>query len=353
VGAEALARDLRAGLAGETSSTHGMLRCVAPAKITVAFGGEDLLVDRAVARTVASIRAVDPAAQRVSVSAAADDSALAIADAAAPTLFGDGTVIVVTGIDAACEGVDEALRAFAADPPDAAWLVCTHPGGVKGKNLVDALRKAGAQQVECAPLKRGSSTLEFLSAEVASHRRKMTPQAQATLYEAVGQDLRMLVAAISQLASDVEHDPITEDDVRAHFSGVADVTGFAIADAVWDRRATDALRSLRQALAESDQIAVPTVMAIAAGLRSIVRVAAVGPGASEADVAREASVPPWKVKVLRRQWSRWSGDQRRLAGAVVALADADAAMKGGVREGSSLDPEQKLLELQRLVMLGS
>jgi hypothetical protein len=37
----------------------------------------------------------------------------------------------------------------------------------------------------------------------------------------------------------------------------------------------------------------------------------------------------------------------------VALADADGAAKGGIEQGSSLDPEQKLLQLERLVMLTS
>jgi DNA polymerase-3 subunit delta len=73
------------------------------------------------------------------------------------------------------------------------------------------------------------------------------------------------------------------------------------------------------------------------------------PGASDNDVAREAGLPPWKVKTLRRQWSRWSGDQRKLASLVVALADADPAMKGGITIGSALDPEQKLFELEKLV----
>jgi DNA polymerase-3 subunit delta len=73
------------------------------------------------------------------------------------------------------------------------------------------------------------------------------------------------------------------------------------------------------------------------------------PGASDADIAKEVGVPPWKVGQLRRQWSRWSGDQRRIAASVVALADADGAMKGGVREGSSLDADQKLLALEILV----
>jgi DNA polymerase-3 subunit delta len=68
------------------------------------------------------------------------------------------------------------------------------------------------------------------------------------------------------------------------------------------------------------------------------------------DAAKEAGVPPWKVKVLRRQWSAWSGDQRRLAQAVVALAEADGAVKGGVGEGNSLDNQQKLLALESLVL---
>lgn len=326
---------------------------VSPDRITIAYGNEPLLVDRVVGSAVAHVRAVDPGAQRVLLDASSEEAGAAISDAASPTLFGDATVIVVTGIESASDSVDSALRAFAASQPDTAWLVCTHAGGVKGKNLLDALKKAGGVQVDCAALKRGQGTLDFLAREVASHKRKMTPDALAVLYDAVGQDLRLLAGALSQLMSDVEHDPITAADVSDYFAGVAGVSGFAIADAVWDRRSAEALRSLRQALQESDGIAVPTVIAIAAGLRSIVRVAGVGPGASEADVAREAGVPPWKVKALRRQWSRWSGDQRRLAAAAVALADADGAVKGGVGDGASLDPEQKLLTLERLVMLGS
>ncbi|MBU6244768.1 MAG: hypothetical protein KGP12_06090 [Actinomycetales bacterium] len=324
-----------------------------PDRITIAYGNEPLLVDRVVGTAVSRVRTIDPGAQRVVVDASSEEAGAAIVDAASPTLFGDATVIVVSGIESASDSVDAALRGFAASQPEAAWLVCTHAGGVKGKNLLDALKKAGGVQVDCAGLKRGQGTLDFLAKEVASYKRKMTPDALAVLYDAVGQDLRLLVGAVSQLVSDVERDPITADDVSDYFAGVAGVSGFAIADAVWDRRSADALRALRQALQESDGIAVPTVIAIASGLRSIVRVAGVGPGASEADVAREAGVPPWKVKTLRRQWSRWSGDQRRLAAAAVALADADGAVKGGVGDGASLDPEQKLLTLERLVMLGS
>ena len=322
----------------------------APARLTIAFGAEPVLVDRAVAATVASIRAIDPGAQRVTVAASNPDGGANIRDAGAPTLFGDGTILIVTGADSASDDVDEALRQFVLDAPDSAWLIVTHPGVVKGKNLMDALRKAGAVQIECAAVKRGAATLEYLTRAVASHKRSMTQDALAALYDAIGQDLRLLTAAISQLVSDVEADPISVDDVRSYFGGVADVSGFIISDAVWERRSVDALRSLRWATQSSDNVAVATVSALAGGLRSIVRVAGVGAGASENDVAREAGVPPWKVKVLRRQWSGWSGDQRRLAAAAVALADADGALKGGVLEGSSLDAEQKRMALERLIM---
>lgn len=321
------------------------------ARITIAYGNEPLLVDRAVSSTVKAIRAQGVEATTVTLAANDDDGGHAISDATAPTLFGGATVLIVTGVDAASEEVDAALRLFAETNPDDAWLIVTHPGGIKGKNLLDTLKKAGATQIDCAALKKGKPTLDFLAKEVSAYKRSITPGAMQALYAAIGQDLRMLAAAISQLVVDVDANPISEDAVRAYFGGVADVSGFQIADAVWDRRSEEALRALRYAMQGSDNVAVPTVIAIAGGLRSIVRVAGMGPGASEQAVAKEAGVPPWKVTALRRQWAGWSGDQRRLAAAVVALADADGAVKGGVLEGSSLDAEQKRLAIERLVVM--
>ena len=321
------------------------------ARITIAYGNEPILVDRAVSAAVAAVRRIDPTVQRTTIAASAPEAGAAIAEAATPTLFGDATVVVVTGVDAASEEADAAIRAFADDAPEHAWLVVSHPGGVKGKNLLDHLRKAGAEQVDCAAVRRGRDTLDFLNREFSARKRAIAPEALQVLYDAIGQDLRLLTAAVSQLIADVEANPIQADDVREYFAGVADVSSFSIADAVWDRRAVDALRSLRYAMHASDQIAIPTVAALANGLRSVVRVAAMGPGASEQAVAKEAGVPPWKVKALRHQWSAWSGDQRRLAAAAVALADADGALKGGVLEGSALDAEQKRLALERLVVM--
>ena len=322
-----------------------------PARITLAVGGETVLVERAVLSVSAAVRKADPAAQRTVIDASDDAAAHELREAAAPNLFGDGGIVVIEGIDGADEAMAKAVREVLGDFPDNVHLVITHPGGNKGKALLDDIKAAGANVVDCQVVKRGKATIEFLNREFAARRRRITPDAVAALYESIGQDLGLLSSAVSQLVTDVESNPIEADDVREYFAGVADVSGFTIADAVWERRYAEALRTLRQAMLATDsgRVGPATVSSLATGLRTLVRVGGMPPGASEADVAREAGVPPWKVKQLRRQWSRWSGDQRRLAASVVALADADGAMKGGVGEGTSLDAEQKLLALEILV----
>jgi DNA polymerase-3 subunit delta len=321
------------------------------AHLTLAIGSEALLVDRAILRASAEARAADPDVQRTVIAASDDSAAYELREATAPNLFGDGGVVVVTGVDAADDAMVKSIREVIVDLPDNVYLVVTHPGGVKGKSLLDDLKSAATEVVDCQPVRKGKSTMDFLSREFAAHRRKATAPALAALYESIGQDLGLLAGAVSQLLSDVDANPIDIDDVKDYFAGVADVSGFVISDAVWERRYAEALRSLRQAMLTSDpgRIGPMATSSLASGLRALVRVGGMPPGASQAVVAKEAGVPPWKVEALRRQWSRWSGDQRRLAAAVVALADTDGAVKGGVLEGSSLDPEQKLLALERLV----
>ena len=320
-------------------------------RLTLAIGAESVLVDRAVRSVTAAVRKASPEVQRTVIDAGDDSAAHRLREAAAPNLFGDTTIVILEGIDAADDALATAIRELLDDPASEAYLVFTHPGGMKGKALVDAIRKAGAEVIDCPTLKKGKATVDFLTKEFARHGRKATPDGVAALYEAVGHDLGLLVSAVSQLSADAEVDVIDAEAVRQSFVGVAEVSTFTISDAFWDRRYAEALRSLRQAMLVSDgpRVGVTTVSSLASGLRTLVRVGGMPPGTSDADIAREAGVPPWKVSQLKRQWARWSGDQRRIAASAVALADADGAMKGGVREGSSLDVEQKLLALEILV----
>ena len=89
------------------------------------------------------------------------------------------------------------------------------------------------------PLTRGVFR-RFVSAEVRSHGGRIAEDAADLLVQAVGQDLRALAAAASQLASDFPGEPLTEAVVRQYFGGRAEVKSFAIADAAIYGRAAPA-----------------------------------------------------------------------------------------------------------------
>ena len=324
----------------------------APARITLTRGGEQALVDRAITATVASIRKGAPGAERVTVDASVEEAANDLRYACAPTLFGEDMIVQITSLQSADDSFMQALQEVLADQPDNVWLIAQHDGTAGGKKFLEALRGAGAEEIECLAVKKGKRAIEVITKEFARHRRRATSDAVNVLYESVGHDLPMLFAAVSQLVADVPDDPITEDHVRSYFAGVADVAGWQIAEQVWNRMPAQALESVRHAAATGNDssVGIMSVLAMASGLRDIIRVGGMGPGASEADVARELGLPPWKVGTLKRQWSRWSGDQRRLAEALVELADAEALMKGGLERGRALEVEQKLYQLEKLVV---
>ena len=326
-----------------------------PARITLIRGGETALADRATAVAVDAIRKETSGADRTVLDASADDGADALRYACAPTLFGDDVIVQVTNLQSGDDSFAAALAEVLADHPDHVYLIVMHDGTAGGKKLLEALREAGAQEVECKAVKKGKPTIEVLTKEFTRHRRHATADAVHVLYEAVGHDLPMLFAAVSQLVADVPDDPITEDHVRDYFAGVADVAGWKIAEQVWQRRPSGALESVRYAVASGNEnsVGLTSVLALASALRDIIRVGGMGPGASDADVAREVGLAPWQVSKVRAQWSRWSGDQRRLAASLVDLADAEAMMKGGLKPGQSLDVEQKLYALERLVVESS
>ena len=323
-----------------------------PARITLARGSEQALADRAIAATVAAVRVTAPKADRVVVDAATEDAATDLRHACAPTLFGEDVIVLIANLQAGDDGFAQALQEVLDAQQDTVWLIVHHDGTAGGKRFLEMLRAAGVEEIECLAVKKGKRAIEVLTQEFSRHRRRATADALIVLYESVGHDLPMLFAAVGQLVADVPEDPITEEHVRAYFAGVADVAGWQIADHVWNRLPAQALESVRHAAAAGNDssVGVMSVLAMTSALRDLIRVGGMGPGASEADVARELGLPPWKVGGLKRQWSRWSGDQRRLAATLVELADAEAQMKGGLQPGQALEAEQKMFLLERLVV---
>lgn len=334
-----------------TPSTADTAPPATPAALTLLTGAEPFLLSRAVARVVRAARSTDPEVERRDVDAQEQGAQGALLTALSPSLFGGSAVVVVTGLADAEPGVLATLGAGLLDLPDDTWVVALH-SGIRNKRALDELRAlelpGGTVEVSCAEVKRGRPTREFLQQEGRRSGRRVTPDGVDALVMALGSDIALLVGALEQLVADAPEGPIDATTVTSTFAGVAEISGFQLSDAVWEGRAQLALQRLRWGLTSQTITGAGAVGSLASGLRAMVKVAGAPRGMADADVARLAGVPPFKVQALRRAASDWEPDQ--LADAVVLLAEVDAQMKGGLRPGESLEPAQKMRALESFVI---
>ena len=126
---------------------------------------------------------------------------------------------------------------YAAQPSDDTVLVLVHPGGVKGKALVDGVKKAGAKVITVSKVTKAGERLEFVKGEFRRAGRKISGDAAQALLDAVGNDLRELAAACNQLVFDTEDKTISAAAVARYHKGRAEVTGFNVADSARRRAA--------------------------------------------------------------------------------------------------------------------
>jgi DNA polymerase-3 subunit delta len=301
-----------------------------PAPVLLVVGAEGVLADRAVAAVITAAKEADPETEIERMDAVGYQAGRLVV-ATSPSLFGGGKVVVLEGVEQANDALVLDVTAYLKNPALDACVVIRHNGALKARPLLEAARKIGAPEAVCQPLTRDDEKVEFASNEFRRAGRKITPAAVRALVDAVGNDLRELAASCSQLVSDVgpdDVDRIDVDSVERYFGGRVEVTGFRVADAAVAGRSEEALVLLRHALATGAD-PVPLVAAVAMKVRGLAKVSAAGRGRS-ADLAKELGMAPWQIDKARRELSGW--DEPGLAAAVVALAEADAAVKGGGRD---------------------
>jgi len=323
-----------------------------PAPVVLITGPEDVLAERGVATVTSAVRALDPEVTVERIDATAYDEGR-LAQLAGPSLFGGGTLIVATGIEAASDTfVAEATGYLGGPAQDGVWLVLRHAGGNRARPLLEAARAAGAPEAACLPITKDEEKVDFVTAEFRRLGRRISARAVRALVDAVGSDLRELAAACHQLAVDAPGggdgggqggvseaadatagaaagpSRIEADVVEQWFGGRVEVTGFRVADAAVAGRPDQALALLRHALATGAD-PVPLVAAIAAKVRAMAKVSAAGRGRS-ADLASALGLAPWQIDRARRELTGWS--ESGMALAITALAEADTAVKGGGRD---------------------
>lgn len=301
-------------------------------------GPESLLAQRIVERTKKEALAAHPEADVNEILASELEDSM-LAEVVGGSLFASHIIAIIDDVGACPASVVDQLVAVAVDPPEELCLILVHQGGVKGKGLIDKLKK-GKVRTETVAAPKAWELSSFVMDEAKRHRISLRKDAADEIVASVGHDLRALAGAVNQLADDAEGKEIDSALVKRYFAGRAEVTSFAVADAVMAGNTSLALERLRWALGTG----VPPVLvtsALASSFRGMGKyLDAQGSRMSGPDLARHIGVPPFKIKDLSAQSRNWQ--QGGVAEAIKLVAIADGEVKG-----AATDPE---FALERMVL---
>lgn len=319
--------------------------------IVLIAGGEEFLAEREVRRIFVALRGVEPNLERHDIDGASDSAAEQFLDAISPSLFGETPLVVVDNIEQASDALQSAVFNSISDPQSTTRALLVQKGLVKGRGFIDKIKKSEAEVI-LVEKPKGKAFDEYIVNEFKSFKRKIEVDAVKALRDAVGDDLRMLSAAVSQLSSDLDAAVITAKEVEQYYEGMSGVPAYVISDHVFERRVTAAITALRWGIEREPNMGPAVIATAINAIRSLLQVAGAPSGTNDSEIARIAAVPPWKVRTLRDQARKWRPAE--LADAALLLTYADAALKGGhVNELGSvevLDPVQRQALLERVLV---
>ncbi|PCN47224.1 DNA polymerase III subunit delta [Curtobacterium sp. 'Ferrero'] len=300
---------------------------IRPAPVVLVTGPEQFLAERAVGALRDLLVGEDPALEVHDLEADQYAPGL-LATLASPSLFGEPRLVRVTNVEKCTDAFIAETIAYLQAPADDVTLVLRHGGGMRGKKLLDTIRSGvgGGVEVQCDELKRDTDRVDFVNAEFRAARRRIAPSAVRTLVAAFADDLAELAAACRQLLAD-SADEITDKVVDKYYGGRVETNAFKVADIALAGRSAPAIVELRHALA-TGEAPVPIVAAFASKIRTMAKVSAFrGPSGQAASALGMA---PWQVQRAQRDVAGWS--EAGLANAILSIAAADTAVKGGSRD---------------------
>jgi DNA polymerase-3 subunit delta len=132
-------------------------------RVILVSGPESLLAERAVSGIVERLRTEAPEVEISQVEAPRLDGQK-LAEITSPSLFSTLRAAIVTDLANLPADLSADVAAMAADPVDDLALVLVHGGGVKGKALLDKLKKSKVEVVDC-PATKAWELPQFVSAE--------------------------------------------------------------------------------------------------------------------------------------------------------------------------------------------
>ncbi|MFP1690383.1 DNA polymerase III subunit delta [Gardnerella swidsinskii] len=299
--------------------------------VTLVAGG-DAYLNELNARTVREkVQESAPDAEIIELDASTADQ-YAFDEAVGPSLFGDGTIVIINNLQQADESLVDAIENFCKQAQNsennfvdssATWVIARHEGGLKGKSIITRLTKAGANTITVPDLKKDDAKLNFVMSIFERHNRSVEPQAAQRLVSVLGSKTGELAALCSQLCFDYDDNPITLDIVDRYLIADPQVTGFFVADKAVAGHAGSAALAARTAIAQGVD-AIALIGALAAKVRVIALAMAIRNGTIS---SAEAKVNPWALKMAMRQLAGWNS--AGVSQCLQSLAWADEQCKGG------------------------
>jgi len=290
--------------------------------ILLIHGGESVLADRALLQAL-SVRSDF----EKTVLDGADLEPGRYGEAVAPSLFAEKRVVVIRDLQDVVVEVQEEIESLFESLDPNLHLIFVHKGGVKGKGLLDKIKKLKPEIITCEPIKKAADKEAFVREEFARHGRKISSDAISALVDATGSDTRELAAACSQIAFDTNAGKavIDEEDIAKYYQGRVEATGFDVADATLAGDPRSALIALRHAL-ETGTDPIMIVSALTSSIRTLAKVSGAPRNANAFQLAGSLGLAPWQIDKARRQLSKWS--PALIAFSVQELSRADVAIKG-------------------------
>ncbi|MBD0289962.1 MAG: DNA polymerase III subunit delta [Thermoleophilia bacterium] len=294
-------------------------------------------------RALARLRARFPPESVESLSAESGSGHDAVAACNALGLFGGGDRLVVVD-DVQAWGADdaEAVADYVAAPSPGTTLALVAGGALKAPALAEACERAGGLLRFDVPKPRDASV--WARGELERLGVRADADAVRALVESVGDDVVELASEIEKLATWAGDEPVTRLDVERLAVPVGETFVWSLTDA-WGARDTGRVLAACEALLER-RTKEPFV--VAAALASYVgRVRAAGvlglEGLGAAEVGKRLRIKEYPARKALQHARNYTTDE--LDGAVVRLAELDAALKGASRVSAELELERALVHV--------
>lgn len=291
------------------------------ALLILIHGSEDVIAERALRDIATNLADYE----RTTIDCT-DAEVGTISEAMTPSLFSEKRLIVLKNLQDLDSELHSEVDRYIENPDPSNVVVFSHRGGVKGKGLLDRLKKKGAQVHLAEPLKKSGDRIAFIREEFQRLSRKISSEALASLVAGFS-DMRELTSVARQMAQDIpQGKSIDEGDVIAFTQGRRITSGFDVADAVIAKDPRKALLSTRQAF-DTGVEPMAIFSAVKMSVMSMLKVVDLPRGTKSFEVAGELGMAPWQIDKARRQLSQWRQEDFDLA--LNEIVRADWAVKGG------------------------